>query len=67
VLIDAEDVESILADFERRIAEITAIGGVSLFDVVQGRKRKPDGWVLDVATDFYVPPWWTWEPDREPS
>jgi hypothetical protein len=63
----AKDVRDILSDMEKRVAEIRAIGGVALMDVVDGKTAIPSGWVLDLATNFYVPPWWMWEPDRKPS
>jgi hypothetical protein len=59
--IDVNDVRSLLSDFEKRCAEIRAIGGISLQDVVNGTVTVPHGWVEDPATFYFVPSWWRWD------
>jgi hypothetical protein len=39
----------------RRVEAIKAIGGIPLFAVVGAGRAVPEGWVLDPATDYYVP------------
>jgi hypothetical protein len=55
---DETETAAALQGMFSRVAEIKAIGGVALSDVVDGRAAVPVGWVLDVMTDYYVPAWW---------
>jgi hypothetical protein len=63
-MLDVNDVRRVLSDYERRCAEIKAIGGISLEDVVNGSSTVPHGWVEDLATHYFVPSWWRWEPAK---
>jgi hypothetical protein len=53
--ITVEMIAEILADQMRRVEAIKAIGGIPLFAVVGAGRAVPEGWVLDPATDYYVP------------
>lgn len=59
-MIDAVDVTEILRDFEHRCAAAKLVGGISAEDALNGKATVPDGWVLDMATDFFVPADFTW-------
>jgi hypothetical protein len=41
--------------FIERVDRIKAMGGISLWEVENRLKPKPEGWVLDTQTDYYVP------------
>ena len=49
-----EMIADIWGELLHRVSSIRAAGGVSVRDVVDGTPI-PDGFVLDVATEYYIP------------
>lgn len=50
-----ELVAGIWLELQRRVEAIRAVGGISVMEVLEGRKV-PKGWKLDVVADYFVPP-----------
>lgn len=50
-----DDVREIIGGFFMRCALARACGGIALQDIADGAPR-PDGWVLDMCTCYYLPP-----------
>lgn len=50
----AELVAEIWLELQRRVEAIKAVGGISVLEVMEGRKV-PKGWKLDVIADYFVP------------
>jgi hypothetical protein len=50
-----QEIESVISEFLLRAEFIRAAGGISMKDAIEGTKI-PDGFVLDHATDYFVPP-----------
>jgi hypothetical protein len=50
-----ELVAEIWTELQRRVEAIKAVGGISVLEVMEGRKV-PKGWKLDVVADYFVPP-----------
>lgn len=50
-----ELVAQIWLELQRHAEAIKAVGGISVKDVLEGRKV-PKGWKLDVVADYFVPP-----------
>lgn len=53
--ITAEEIEGVWAAFIHRVVAIRMAGGISSKSVLEGESI-PDGWVLDMATEYYIPP-----------
>jgi hypothetical protein len=53
---DEDAITDLLQWYERRNWMVKAAGGVSWLDVSKGTAVKPDGWVADQFTCYYVPP-----------
>lgn len=51
-----QDVKDFLDVLFRRCEAARNAGGVALQDVVEGTQRRPEGWVLDIQTCYYLPP-----------
>ena len=47
-------IESTIVSFLKRSEAIQMAGGIPVSAVVDGTPI-PDGWILDIATDFYIP------------
>lgn len=48
-------VASIWLELQRRVEAIRMVGGISVKEVLEGRKV-PKGWKLDRVADYFVPP-----------
>lgn len=54
-LLTAELIAEIWLELQRHVEAIKAVGGISVVEVLEGRKV-PKGWKLDVVADYFVPP-----------
>lgn len=50
-----ELVADIWLELQRRVEAIKLVDGISVKEVLEGRKV-PKGWKLDVVADYFVPP-----------
>ena len=63
--IDVDFITGVLAELDARVTEIKMIGGIAACDTRPfGFVEIPQGWKLDEATDYYVPPSWSWNPKQ---
>lgn len=56
MMITADMIRSVLAEYEWRSEAIRMAGGIPLKDVVLDGKNKPDGWLFDEVTQYFYPP-----------
>lgn len=55
MIIDEDDVRSILDSMFERCRKAREMGGIAAIDVLRGTHSVPDGWELDLYTEYYVP------------
>lgn len=52
----AELIGLIVQENRHRCINARDQGGIALEDVVEGKAVVPEGWILDGATDYFLPP-----------